>query len=125
MVQMFYLALRHKMIDGDALGVLLYMPELVGAYGARNATMLQIVDPDRLSNPNQQPDTMNLRGGVEIDGLGCPIAYHIRRAYPSDWYGADERWRGIGSSAKPHGAGRSSCMTSIASAHRNIVACRS
>ena len=90
MTQMFNLALRHKLIDGDGLGVLLYLPELVGPYGARNATTLQMVDPDRLSNPNQQPDTMNLRGGVEIDGLGCPMAYHIRRAYPWDWYGAVE-----------------------------------
>jgi lambda family phage portal protein len=90
MVQMFHLALTHKVIDGEGLGVLLYLPEFVGEYGARNATTLQIVDPDRLSNPNQQMDTVNLRGGVEIDGLGAPIAYHIRRAYPSDWYEAAE-----------------------------------
>jgi lambda family phage portal protein len=90
MVQMFHLALTHKVIDGEGLGVLLYLPEFVGEYGARNATTLQIVDPDRLSNPNQQLDTVNLRGGVEIDGLGAPVAYHIRRAYPSDWYEAAE-----------------------------------
>jgi lambda family phage portal protein len=88
MTQMFNLALRHKLIDGDGLAVLLYLPELVGPYGARNATTLQMMDPDRLSNPAQAPDTMHLRGGVEIDDLGCPLAYHIRRVYPWDWYGA-------------------------------------
>ena len=88
MTQMFNLALRHKLIDSDGLAVLLYLPELVGPYGARNATTLQMIDPDRLSNPAQAPDTMHLRGGVEIDDLGCPLAYHIRRAYPWDWYGA-------------------------------------
>lgn len=90
MTQMFYLALRHKVIDGDALAVLLYLPELVGEYGARNATTLQIIDPDRLSNPNTAPDTETLRGGVEIDAVGRPIAYHVRRAYPWDWYSSAE-----------------------------------
>jgi lambda family phage portal protein len=27
-----------------------------------------------------------VRGGVEIDQKGAPIAYHIRRAHQSDWY---------------------------------------
>jgi lambda family phage portal protein len=90
MVQMFHLALTHKVIDGEGLGVLLYLPEFVGEYGARNATTLQIVDPDRLSNPNMQVDTADCRGGVEIDGFGAPIAYHVRRAYPWDWYDAAE-----------------------------------
>jgi lambda family phage portal protein len=90
MVQLFHLALTHKVIDGEALGVLLWLPEFVGEYGARNATVLQVVDPDRLSNPYQAPDTPDLRGGVEIDQLGAPLAYHIRRAYPSDWYLASE-----------------------------------
>jgi capsid protein len=45
---------------------------------------LQIIDLDRLLNPAQQPDTTHLRGGIEIDPLGCPLAYHIRRTYPWD-----------------------------------------
>lgn len=31
-----------------------------------------------------------LRGVVEIDALGAPVAYHIRHAYPGDWYNAAE-----------------------------------
>lgn len=89
-VQILRTALRHKLIDGDALAVLLWMPEFVGEYGARNATVIQLVDPDRLSTPMEGPDTASIRGGVEIDALGAPIAYHIRRAYPFDYYHALE-----------------------------------
>jgi capsid protein len=60
------------------------MPEPVGTFGARDAMTLQIIDLDRLLNPAQQPDTTHLRGGIEIDPLGCPLAYHIRRTYPWD-----------------------------------------
>ena len=35
-------------------------------------------------------DTKYLRGGVEIDDDGVPIAYHIRRAHQNDWYNAVE-----------------------------------
>lgn len=47
-------------------------------------TAVQVVDPDRLSNPMGQPDTDELRGGVEKDGDGAPVAYHFRRAHPGD-----------------------------------------
>ncbi len=42
---------------------------------------MQIVDPDRLSNPQQNFDMPNIRGGVEIDSDSAPIAYHIREAH--------------------------------------------
>lgn len=47
-------------------------------------TGVQIVDPDRLSNPMGTPDSDQLRGGVEKDGDNAPIAYHIRRGHPYD-----------------------------------------
>lgn len=90
MTAQFALALRHEIIDGESLGVLLWFPELVGPYGARYATVLQMIDPDRLSNPYQEQDTATRRSGVEIDGLGGPIAYHIRRAEQNDYYSASE-----------------------------------
>lgn len=88
--QQFRLALRHKLVDAESLSVTYWLPERVGAGGARYATAFQIVDPDRLSNPYQQVDTRYLRGGVEIDELGVPLAYHIRRAHQNDWYNAIE-----------------------------------
>jgi lambda family phage portal protein len=88
--QQFRLAMRHKLIDGDGLGVLYWLPDQ-RAYGqADYATALQLVDPDRLTNPYQMIDMANLRGGVEIDDNGAPVAYHIRKAEPNDWYLAIE-----------------------------------
>jgi lambda family phage portal protein len=86
--QMCRLAFRHKLVDGDALAVLLMLPENLKPGRAKYATAVQIVDPDRLSNPNLVFDTDILRGGVEIDRLGAAIAYWIRRAHQGDWYDA-------------------------------------
>ncbi|MBU6246458.1 MAG: phage portal protein [Xanthomonadaceae bacterium] len=90
MTQMFRLALAHKLIDGDALGVMLWLPENIGPGRARYATALQIIDPDRLSNPLEQVDTAHFRNGVEINDLGAAQAYHIRRAHQYDMYNAME-----------------------------------
>jgi lambda family phage portal protein len=89
-VQMMRLALRHKIVDGENLLTLDWMPERVGYGAAHFATAIRLIDPDRLSNPQDQTDTMYMRGGVEIDADGVPLAYHIRRAHQNDWYGAVE-----------------------------------
>jgi lambda family phage portal protein len=86
--QLFRLAFRHKLVDGEAFAVLLWVPERMGPGRAQYATALQIIDPDRLSNPELMFDTEIMRGGVEIDRYGAPIAYHIRRAHEGDWYDA-------------------------------------
>lgn len=90
MTQMFWLGLRHKLIDGDALAVMLWTPERVGFGGARYATSVQMIDPDRLSNPQQQMDTRHLRGGVVVDELGAAVGHHIRQAHQGDYFNAVE-----------------------------------
>ncbi|MGM3410632.1 phage portal protein [Ralstonia holmesii] len=86
--QMMRLAFRHKVVDGDALAMLLWLPERVGPGRALYATTLQIIDPDRLSNPQQRFDQQVMRGGVEVDEYGAAVAYHIRRAHQGDWFNA-------------------------------------
>ena len=86
--QIFRLAFRHKLVDGEALAVLPWLPERMGAGRANYATTIQGVDPDRLSNPANMFDQRMLRGGVEIDAYGAPVAYHIRRAHQGDWFNA-------------------------------------
>ncbi|MGF6792762.1 phage portal protein [Paraburkholderia sp. 35.1] len=88
--QQFRLAMRHKLIDGEGLGVNYWLPEQRGYGAADYATSLLLVDPDRLSNPYQMIDSRNMRGGVEIDDNGAPVAYHIREAEQNDWYLAIE-----------------------------------
>ena len=90
MTGLFYAGMGHELIDGDNVAMVLWDPESVGYGAARYATRLQLIDPDRLSNPWQQMDTLHLRGGVEIDDKGAATAYHIRRAHQYDWYGAAE-----------------------------------
>jgi lambda family phage portal protein len=67
--------------QGEAAAVLKWKPE-----GVHFGTCLQVVDPDRISNPNGAPDSQTLRGGVEYDADGAPIAYHVRNAHPGDWW---------------------------------------
>lgn len=47
-------------------------------------TCVQMIDPDRLSNPYGEMDSPTLRGGVQRDYMGAPIGYHIRMAHPAD-----------------------------------------
>lgn len=88
--QQFRLALGHKLVDGESTIVAYWLPDRVGYGAARYATAFLGVDPDRLSNPYEGPDTKYLRGGVEKDELGVPVAYHFRRAHQYDWYNAVE-----------------------------------
>jgi lambda family phage portal protein len=78
------LAFRHYLIDGEALALPLWVTDRPGA---RWATSIQVVNPDRLSNPQNVPDTDTLRGGVEKTRAGRPVAYHIRASHPGDWLG--------------------------------------
>lgn len=49
------------------------------------STAIQMIDVDRLSNPNNEFWNESITGGVEKDARGAPIAYHIRMAHPSDF----------------------------------------
>jgi lambda family phage portal protein len=73
---------RSGFSNGDALALPLWLPEA----GAPAGTRFQLVESDRLANPNMLPDTLNMRGGVEIDEYGAPIAYNIRKVHPGDFY---------------------------------------
>lgn len=84
--QMLRLGFRHKLLDGDSLLILQYRRDRLSPGRGQYATTVQVVDPDRLSNPQQNFDMPNIRGGVEIDADGAPVAYHIREAHIGDWW---------------------------------------
>ncbi len=88
MTQMFRLCLGHKLVDGESLLLPFWQPELMGIGGAAYATSFLGLDPDRLSNPYVGPDSDFMRGGVEITRRGAPIAYHVRKAEPNDYFNA-------------------------------------
>lgn len=103
------LAFRHLIVDGDALAVPLWRPNRVGTGRARYSTTLQLIDPDRLSNPQNRMDTLFLRGGCEVDEDGATIAYHIRRAHMGDWFAAAQavQWERVD---RESDWGRPSCI---------------
>ena len=93
MSQIFGLAFRHKIIDGDALATMLWMPERLGVGKARYCTAVQLIDPDRLSNPQNTYDTHTTRGGVIVGHEGQAEAYMIRRAHAGDYFNASDSMR--------------------------------
>jgi lambda family phage portal protein len=86
--QLMNTGFRHKLIDGDALSVMQWMPERIGRGQAKYATCVQLVDPDRLSNPQMRFDNQTWRGGVVVDDNGAATGYWIRRAHAGDWFNA-------------------------------------
>lgn len=52
-------------------------------------TAIQMLDPDRLSNPPLAMEKPKFRGGIQQDRYGAPQIYHIRMAHPSDWANPD------------------------------------
>lgn len=92
-------AYRHWWTDGDALSIVKMIDR-----GAPFQTCVEVIDPDRLSNPDGIADNMVLEngnrviGGVEIHPDGYPVAYHIRCAHPAEWGRADGetmRWERV------------------------------
>jgi lambda family phage portal protein len=77
--QLFALADSTDFVDGESLAIVEMKPG-VGLY----QTCLNLVDVDRLSNPDGSPDQDGLRGGIERDVYGEPIAYYIRNGHPAD-----------------------------------------
>lgn len=71
--------------NGEGLALPLWLPDPRPAAG-KFSTRLQVIEPDRLCNPNFGPDSPTLRGGVEIDGFGGPLAYWIKKTHPGDRY---------------------------------------
>jgi lambda family phage portal protein len=66
-------------------GEFLFTTEWVREPGRPSRTCFCPIELERLSNPNGEADSQKMRRGVERDRNGKPIAYHIRKAHPSDF----------------------------------------
>lgn len=85
------LAFRSVKESGDVLIVRRYRRDPGDVYG----TKLQLLEADRLSNPNRVADTDRLAGGVETDGDGVPIAFHISNRHPGNLRLLDLKWERV------------------------------
>ena len=72
------LAFRSVLSSGD---VLVLLPAILRT-GSPYRTKLQLVEADRLSNPDSKPDNDRMTGGVEKDMMGAPVAYHVQSTHP-------------------------------------------
>lgn len=78
-------AYRTMAISKEACAALKFRPP---SAGLRYQTSVALIDPDRLSNPGNAPPSLTMRGGVEFDDEGAPVAYHVRQAHLADWWAA-------------------------------------
>jgi lambda family phage portal protein len=53
--------------------------------GREYRTALQMIDTDRLSNPDSAQYRSDVRGGIKLDAYGAPISAFIRVGSDSDW----------------------------------------
>jgi lambda family phage portal protein len=82
------LAFRNFLVEGESFAAMPWRPDRIGYGKARFATTLQMIDPDRLSNPANAMDRMRMRGGIELGEDGEVLAYHVREAHMGDWWAA-------------------------------------
>ncbi len=73
-------ALGGAMLNGDAAALPLWLPRP----GQRWATRLMMVESDRLRTPTALKHDDRLRGGIEFDPYGAPVAYHFLKKHPFD-----------------------------------------
>jgi lambda family phage portal protein len=78
---MTQLMFRSTLQNGESLALPLWLERNETPF----RTCLQLVETDRLSNPGNMLPTVQMRGGVETDEYGRPLAYYVRKM--STWIG--------------------------------------
>lgn len=74
-------------------GEVLATSEWIRKAGRPYKTAIQLVNPDRLSNPDRRQDTPNLTRGIETDFYGEHARYWIQGAHPADFGNPDSlKW---------------------------------
>lgn len=79
------LSFRSVLEAGDAFVIRRFIERPGKLFG----TALQVIEADRVVNPDFKMDKPYLAGGVEMDTYGAPTAYHVRKGHPDDY--SDDR----------------------------------
>lgn len=77
--------------SGDVLVIRRYRMDPGDTYGVK----LQVIEADRLSNPNNQMDSDTIVGGVESRTDGVVLAYHVSDRHPGDMFRKAMTWRRV------------------------------
>lgn len=83
------LALRSTLESGDVLVLMRYLERPREPFGLR----LQLIEADRVSNPNSARDTAQCAGGVQMDENGAPTGYWIANRHPGDTTAGATVWQ--------------------------------
>jgi lambda family phage portal protein len=83
------LVFRSGLENGDCFVLLPYVERPGDPYSLR----LQLIEADRVCNPDYAVDSDALAGGVQKDGYGAPLAYHILDKHPGGAQGDNKIWR--------------------------------
>jgi len=81
-------ALGSALFNGEALAIPMWLPRA----DSRWSTRLMLVEADRLKTPPWLETQPNLRGGIEVDEYGAPVAYWIRKQHPGDMFRFGAVW---------------------------------
>lgn len=54
--------------------------------GDTYALKINLIEADRIKTPPTKTESLRLRGGIEDDEYGCPVAYYVAKVHPKDSY---------------------------------------
>ena len=74
------LAMVSALVSGDVFVNTPFIQRPGSLYGLK----LQLIEADRVMNPDRKPDSADLVGGIRYDGNGAPLRYHVLRGHPGD-----------------------------------------
>ena len=75
-------ALTGALMNGDALALPVWKPRPDAKWGTR----IKLIESDRLATPPTLKHRPDIRGGIQIDDDGAPVAYHILKRHPGDMF---------------------------------------
>ncbi|MEM7016201.1 MAG: phage portal protein [Pseudomonadota bacterium] len=89
---MQYVAFISSLMSGDTF----VHAESFDRSGSTCRRKFRLIEADRVCNPHGLPDTDKLVGGVESDGHGAPLYYHVLNVHPGDYsYYKAPRWERV------------------------------
>lgn len=74
------LAMKSQKVRGDCFVLMSWRPREGVPYDLR----LQLIEGDRISNPQSRADDDEIAGGIERDANGIPVAIHIQATHPGN-----------------------------------------
>lgn len=85
------LAYRAALESGDVFVLRRYRLDPGDAYG----TKLQVIEADRVCNPDRAADNDTISGGVEVNRDGVPVAYHVTNKHPGGLRVSGLKWERV------------------------------